>query len=138
MTSSEAAVSPVVEQYRAKSELFTPSNIISAMRVMMVFPAIFAIVAHLYILVAAIFVTAFLSDILDGWVARKYDGVSEWGKVIDPLADKIFVGLVVIAMTAYGLIPVWFLAVILIRDLTIVIAGTWAKRKLGVVLPSNY
>ena len=57
---------------------------------------------------------------------------------IDPLADKIYIGLLVIAMTAYGLVPLWFLLVILGRDLLIVLGGLWAKRKLGVVLPSNY
>ena len=127
-----------ISQFRAADSIFTPSNIISMMRVMMVFPAIFALVAHLNILVGAIFITAFLSDLLDGFVARKTNTVSEIGKIIDPLADKIFVGLVVIAMAAYGMIPIWFLVTILARDLLIVTVGVWAKRKLGVVLPSNY
>ncbi len=127
-----------ISQYRAKDDLFTPSNIISLMRAVMVLPAIMGIIGHLYLLTAAIFVAAFVSDLLDGYIARKYDGVSEFGKIIDPLADKVFVGCVVIAMAAYGLIPVWFLTVILGRDLLIVVVGVWAKKKLGVVLPSNY
>ncbi len=127
-----------VAKFRAADSIFTPSNIISMMRVMMVFPAIFALVAHLNLLVGAIFITAFLSDLLDGFVARKTNTVSEIGKVIDPLADKIFVGFVVITMAAYGMIPIWFLVTILARDLLIVSVGVWAKRKLGVVLPSNY
>jgi CDP-diacylglycerol--glycerol-3-phosphate 3-phosphatidyltransferase len=128
----------VLAQYRAKDSIVTPSNLISLMRAFMVFPAIFALIAHLYILVASIFVVAFISDLLDGLVARRTNTVSELGKIIDPLADKIFVGLVVIAMAAYGLIPTWFLAAIIIRDMIIIAGGIWAKRKLGVVLPSNY
>jgi CDP-diacylglycerol--glycerol-3-phosphate 3-phosphatidyltransferase len=137
-TAAGPAGPPDISQYRAKDDVFTPSNIISLMRAMMVFPAIFAIVAHLYILVAAIFLTALVSDLLDGFLARRLNSVSEFGKVIDPLADKIFGGGVAIAMTAYGLVPVWFLVVILARDLVIVTAGIWARKKLGVVLPSNY
>ena len=129
---------PAVEPFRAKNEYFTPSNLISLMRAMMVFPAIFTIMAHLYVLTAAICVAAYISDLLDGILARRYDSVTEFGKVIDPLADKIYIGLLVIAMTAYGLVPLWFLLVILGRDLLIVLGGLWAKRKLGVVLPSNY
>ncbi|MDP4198257.1 MAG: CDP-alcohol phosphatidyltransferase family protein [Bacteroidota bacterium] len=127
-----------IKKFRAKDLVFTPSNLVSTMRAFMVFPAIFAIMAQLNILAAAICFVAFLSDILDGWLARKFDTVSELGKVIDPLADKIFIGLVVITMAVYGLIPLWFLATILGRDMLILAGGIWAKRKLGVVLPSNY
>ena len=129
-----------IAQYRAKDNLFTPSNIISAIRAFMVFPAIFTIMAgaHLYPLTAAICVVAVISDLLDGYIARKFDEVSEYGKIIDPLADKIYVGLLAITMAAYGLVPVWFLAIVLVRDLVILVAGMWAKKKLGVVLPSNY
>jgi CDP-diacylglycerol--glycerol-3-phosphate 3-phosphatidyltransferase len=142
MSDSSIVADPIVAdpiaQYRAKDNLFTPSNIISAIRAFMVFPAIFTIVAHLYLLTAAICIVAVISDLLDGYIARKFDDVSEYGKIIDPLADKIYVGLLAITMAAYDLVPVWFLAVVLIRDAVILVAGVWAKKKLGVVLPSNY
>lgn len=140
---SDVTVSDPVAPYRAKDVIFTPSNLISIMRAMFVLPAIFCIVAsqhdtHMYFLVASIFVAAVLTDILDGIIARRTNTVSEFGKIVDPLADKIFIGLVVITMAMYGLIPVWFIAIILGRDLAILMGGWWAKKKLGVVLPSNY
>ena len=133
-----------VAQFRAKDDIFTPSNLISIMRAMFVLPAIFCIMAHLYLLVAAIFIAAFITDLLDGMIARMTKTVSEVGKIVDPLADKIFVGAVVIAMALVkdqnqnALLPLWFLAAIIGRDLILVLGGVWAKRKLGVVLPSNY
>jgi CDP-diacylglycerol--glycerol-3-phosphate 3-phosphatidyltransferase len=127
-----------IAKYRAKDDLFTPSNLISLMRVMFVMPAIFCIMAQLYFLVAAIFVAAVLTDLLDGIIARRTDSVTELGKIVDPLADKIFIGLVVITMAFYGLIPIWFILIILARDAIILAGGVWAKKKLGVVLPSNY
>jgi cardiolipin synthase len=135
---AEPIVADPIAPYRAKKDLFTPSNIISVIRAFMVFPAIFTIIAHLYILTACICVVAVISDLLDGYIARKFDDVSEYGKIIDPLADKIYVGLLAITMAAYGLIPVWFLIIVVIRDIVILAAGMWAKKKLGVVLPSNY
>jgi len=113
------------------------------MRAMFVLPAIFCIIAsqndtNIYFLVAAICVAAAATDILDGFIARRTDSVTEFGKIVDPLADKIFVGLVVITMAAYGLIPIWFLATVVGRDLLILSVGLWAKKKLSVVLPSNY
>ena len=131
-------LNPAIEQFRAKDELFTPSNMISVMRAMMAVPAVMAIVGHWYLLVASICIAAFISDLLDGLIARKTNSVSEMGKIIDPLADKIYVGCVVIAMAAYSLIPIWFLAIILARDIVIVLGGILAKRRFGVVLPSNY
>ncbi len=129
---------PNIAKFRAKDDIFTPSNLISVMRVMFVLPAIFCIVAHLYFLVAAIFLAAVMTDLLDGLIARKTNSVTEIGKIIDPLADKIFIGFVVITMAAYSLIPIWFIAIILGRDLVILAGGWWARKKLGVVLPSNY
>lgn len=130
--------SPDIAKYRAKDDLFTPSNLISIMRVMFVMPAIFCIMAQLYFLVAAIFIAAVITDLLDGIIARRTDSVTELGKIVDPLADKIFIGLVVITMAFYDLIPIWFIVIILVRDLVILAGGVWAKKKLGVVLPSNY
>ncbi len=138
----ETSTNPSLDQYRAKETIFTPSNLISIMRAMFVLPAIFCLDAsqhdtHLYYLVAAIFVAAALTDVLDGIIARKTNTVSEFGKIVDPLADKIFVGLVVITMAIYHLIPLWFFVAIIIRDVVILAAGLWAKRKFRVVLPSN-
>ncbi len=130
--------SPDIAKYRAKDDLFTPSNLISIMRVMFVMPAIFCIMAQLYFLVAAIFIAAVITDLLNGIIARRTDSVTELGKIVDPLADKIFIGLVVITMAFYDLIPIWFIVIILVRDLVILAGGVWAKKKLGVVLPSNY
>jgi CDP-diacylglycerol--glycerol-3-phosphate 3-phosphatidyltransferase len=132
------AQDPIIAKYRAKDDIFTPSNLISIMRAMFVLPAIFCIMAQLYFLVAAIFIAAVITDLLDGLIARKTNTVTEIGKIVDPLADKIFIGLVVITMAAYDLIPIWFIAIILGRDLVILAGGWWAKKKLGVVLPSNY
>ena len=58
--------------------------------------------------------------------------------MIDPLADKIFIASVVLAMLALGLLPIWFVVVIIARDVIILLAGIWATRRFKVVLPSNY
>jgi CDP-diacylglycerol--glycerol-3-phosphate 3-phosphatidyltransferase len=138
MSEVDSVANDPVAKYRAKDDLFTPSNLISIMRVMFVMPAIFCIMAQLYFLVAAIFIAAVITDLLDGIIARRTDSVTELGKIVDPLADKIFIGLVVITMAVYNLIPIWFIVIILARDLVILAGGVWAKKKLRVVLPSNY
>ncbi len=125
-------------EYRTKRKLWTPANVISFLRMLLAAPAIYALSHGAVRQAATIFAIAFATDVLDGIVARKTGDVSEYGKIIDPLADKVFVGSVVIAMLALGLIPLWFVLMILVRDAVILVAGIWAGRKFKVVLPSNY
>lgn len=76
------------------------------------------------------------TDWFDGVVARWAKSVSEWGKVLDPLADKISASTVVLALVIQNKIPLWFLLVIVIRDVVILIGGAVAAHRLRVVLMS--
>ena len=80
----------------------------------------------------------YITDLLDGYLARKLNQVSELGKIIDPLADKIAVGAIAILMFINGLIPLWFIAVVLIRDILILAFGLILKSRKKIVLMSNY
>ncbi|MGN0708831.1 MAG: CDP-diacylglycerol--glycerol-3-phosphate 3-phosphatidyltransferase [Anaerovoracaceae bacterium] len=66
-----------------------------------------------------IFVLASLTDMLDGKIARKYDLVTNFGKIMDPLADKILVYSAFCLMIADGTVPAWMLIVILAREFLI-------------------
>ncbi len=63
-----------------------------------------------------IFIIAAFTDWLDGYLARKWDVVSTFGKFFDPLADKILVNSVLIIFTVFGRIPVWITLIFIIRD----------------------
>ena len=67
----------------------------------------------------AIFVIASLTDLLDGKIARKYDLVTNFGKFMDPLADKLLVCSAMICLTAMGRIPAWIVIVIISREFVI-------------------
>lgn len=86
----------------------------------------------------AVCVVAAITDVLDGQLARRHNEVSEFGKVIDPLADKVFVGTMVVVLLSLGMIPLWLVAIVLGRDLLILVGGLVIKRRTEVVLPSNY
>jgi CDP-diacylglycerol--glycerol-3-phosphate 3-phosphatidyltransferase len=85
----------------------------------------------------AVAVLAYITDLLDGWLARKLDEVSEAGKIIDPLADKIYVAVITSLLVVQGKLPLWFVVLILSRDLVIMLAGIYIARRTGYVLPSN-
>lgn len=80
---------------------------------------------------------AALTDILDGYFARKFNQVTEWGKIIDPIADKICMAIIILKLFLINEIPGYYLALIVGRDLLIFIGGILVSRKLKKVLPSN-
>ncbi len=89
-----------------------------------------------------IFAVASLTDMLDGKIARKYNLVTNFGKFMDPLADKLLVSSAMIAFVELGRIPCWIVIVIIAREFIIsgfrlvaadngivIAAGIWGKIK---------
>ena len=67
----------------------------------------------------AIFIIASLTDLLDGKIARKYNLVSDFGKFIDPLADKILVMAALLVFIQWGTMPSWAVCIILTREFAV-------------------
>lgn len=89
-----------------------------------------------------IFIVASLTDMLDGYIARKHDLISNFGKIMDPLADKLLVTSAMICLVQLGDIKAWMVIVILAREFLItglrsvaagegiiIAAGLWGKIK---------
>lgn len=84
-----------------------------------------------------VFIVAALSDWYDGWLARKFNYITEWGKFMDPLADKVLTSCAFIGFVIIGLIEWWMVAIIVIRDFTTTILRIYADRK-GFVFTTSY
>lgn len=120
--------------------VFTISNLISFSRILIAFPVIYlhyrnnlTYNSFVYGLIGY----AVISDYLDGLVARKTNTISEVGKMIDPISDKIAAGLLFIYTVWIEWVPVWFLIYFILRDLLILAGSTFIKVKYGKVAMST-
>jgi CDP-diacylglycerol---glycerol-3-phosphate 3-phosphatidyltransferase len=81
------------------------------------------------------FVAASLTDYIDGWVARRRNLVTSFGKVADPIADKALTGTALLLLSAYARVPWWITAVILVREFGITALRFAVLRR--VVIPAS-
>lgn len=98
----------------------TGANIITSMRILLM-PFLLVILLtemnNKEIIAFIIFVIAAITDALDGWWARRFNQVSELGKFLDPLADKLLVTGVLLALISLDLVETWIASVIILREI---------------------
>ena len=70
-------------------------------------------------LALAVFIVASLTDYIDGYIARKYNQVSDFGKFLDPLADKLLVIAAMCMFCQWGMFPAWALMIVLTREFAV-------------------
>ncbi|HCD51037.1 MAG TPA: CDP-alcohol phosphatidyltransferase family protein, partial [Balneolaceae bacterium] len=108
-------------------KVVTLSNFISFTRFFVAFPIIYFHYRNEYNYNATVLVLIFyglISDYLDGLVARKTNTISEVGKMIDPISDKLCAGTLFIYTVWLGWVPVWFLIFFIIRDVLILMGSS--------------
>ncbi len=85
----------------------------------------------------AIFVVAMFLDVLDGFIARRYNLITDLGKMLDPIADKCTMIAVLTCLVIKGKVSAWLLVFILIKELTMMIVGAFIYKKGKIVIPAN-
>jgi CDP-diacylglycerol--glycerol-3-phosphate 3-phosphatidyltransferase len=123
------------------NKILTLSNLLSLIRLLSAVP-LWYLLNDLYnintrYIILGIAILAIVTDYLDGYLARKYRETTEVGKIIDPIADKILVGVVVIKLFMLEEIPAYFFFMVIGRDILIFLGGVLLSARMGKVLPSN-
>jgi CDP-diacylglycerol--glycerol-3-phosphate 3-phosphatidyltransferase len=123
-----------------RREFLTPSNVLSLIRAALAIPFALVMLSSLpsaRIWGAAIMVLGALTDRYDGILARRWGQETEWGRILDPVADKVGVATVALVLLALGEIPLWYVVALLARDLLIFAGGMVIKLRSGIILPSQ-
>jgi CDP-diacylglycerol--glycerol-3-phosphate 3-phosphatidyltransferase len=119
-------------------KIWTVSNGISMLRLLLTLPVVlllrFPYVNRWGILALGLF--AYLTDLADGYLARRFHQETSAGRIIDPLADKVFVAGVMLSLLSSGYVPLWYVISVLARDVLILLAGAWVSAKRHIVLAS--
>ena len=97
-------------------------NILTIIRFLLIPFIVVNIFSGNYIIAFIIFTISGLTDIADGCIARKFNLISNFGKLMDPLADKLTQICTIASLTLIHIIPIWILVIVLLKEL-IMIAG---------------
>jgi len=112
-------------------------NALSMFRVLLIIPLGIALWEQENVIAVLIGILTSITDNLDGYYARRLNQITEFGKIIDPVSDKLLVGVIVIILLIQERMPLWFALVIWGRDVLLMLGSLWAAKKIGLVLPSN-
>lgn len=93
--------------------------------------------AILYLSTVILFIFISLTDFLDGYIARRDNLVTNFGKLMDPIADKIFVFSILIVLVRYNLLSVWFVLILLSREFVVVAIRTLIVENGGEIVSAS-
>ncbi len=97
-------------------------NILTVIRFIFIPSIVVSLVYNNYALALILFTLSSLTDVLDGKIARKYNAISDFGKLMDPLADKLTQLSVLLTLAIKNVIPIWIVVILVLKE-TVMIAG---------------
>ena len=115
-------------------------NILSVIRILLVPLFVFLYIEEHYYSAVTVFVIAGLTDVADGYIARKYNYITNLGKVLDPFADKLmqFTAFLCLYFGPSGhVVPWWMPTIYFLKEITTLIGAIFVFRKVKVVVKSH-
>jgi len=113
-------------------------NILTMLRFLLIPVIIFYIFTGNYILAFVFFTFSGLTDIADGFIARKFNLISNFGKLMDPLADKLTQIATLASLVFTNIIPVWILLIVLLKEFIMICGASFLYGKDVVVYSKWY
>ncbi|NRD07403.1 CDP-alcohol phosphatidyltransferase family protein [Rathayibacter agropyri] len=104
-----------------EDRIWTVPNVLSMVRLALVPVFLVLVVSGQDALALLTLVVSSLTDYLDGWIARRFDQMTRLGRILDPAADRLYIFATVLGLATRDLVPWWLVAVLLARDLMLVV-----------------
>ncbi len=136
-------MTPTPKDNERANRILTLSNFLSFSRILLIAPIVWFL--HLgarqpehNLTALALMLAGAVTDMLDGWLARKLNQVTNIGRIIDPIADKIGIGIVFLFLAlSRPDFPMWFFIVVVLRDVLIFLTGVIVRIKFRFLFESN-
>ncbi len=109
-------------------------NLISTLRILLVGPLALCLLSKNYTASLGVFLLAGFSDVLDGYLARRFNWTSRLGSLLDPMGDKLLMITTYLILGQQQLIPIWLVLVVILRDVIIVVGGLFYRLLVGEVV----
>lgn len=115
-------------------------NILTMMRILLIPFFIYYFINESLMIAFTIFMVASVTDFFDGYLARKYQVISNFGKIMDPLADKLLVlsALALLSFGKHGYLSMWIFIIITLREVLITILRDIYKKKKIILAANNW
>ncbi len=119
--------------------VWTIPNVLSMIRLLLSIPLVVLLAAPYQNrwTIVIICLSAVATDIADGFIARHFRMESLFGRIIDPLADKVGIIVLVLGLILADLVPLWFAVVVVARDVVILAGGIHLRLRQGVLAQSS-
>ena len=121
---------------RQKENIWNVPNLLTMLRILLIPVYIVLYIDNQMMWALAVFLIASFTDLLDGYIARKYNLITSFGKLMDPLADKIMVTCVLLSLTLSGVVP-WAAVIIVIAKEGLMVLGGMVMLKKSIVVQSQ-
>lgn len=105
------------------SQILNVPNALSSVRIILIAPMIYYFLNDRYIMAAVMLVLSGISDLFDGYFARKYNQITKLGTMLDPVADKLTLTAVVVCLGIKFTIIMPFIIILLFKELSMLLAG---------------
>ncbi len=113
-------------------------NILTTVRLIIIpFFAYYMLVAEDFWIAAILFLFSGITDIVDGWIARRYNMITDVGSVYDPFVDKLMQITSVVCLAVKDVVPIWIICVVAVKELSMIAAGIVLYIK-KIVVHSNW
>lgn len=104
-------------------------NILTIVRFLLIPLILYFIFTNQYVAAFIMLTISGLTDVLDGIIARKFDCITNFGKLVDPLADKATQIAILVALTVQGIIPLWILIVVFVKEFGMIAGASFLYGK---------
>lgn len=95
-------------------------NILTLIRLILIAPIVVTIAQEKFIIAFIFLILSGITDVLDGTIARKFNLITDLGKLLDPFADKATQVAILVTLAIKGIVPFWILAIVVIKEFAMI------------------